>query len=246
MKRCFSITILLLLFAFKYLSAQDLKVLYESNTLKIEQISPNTFVHVSYLSTEDFGKVACNGMIVVNGREAIVFDSPTDAEGSEELITWLEQERKVKVTGVVATHFHDDCVGGLDGFHSKGIPSYSSLKTIELAKAEGNLIPQNGFKKKLVLKVGSLTVVNRFLGEGHTRDNIVSYVSADRVLFGGCLIKELNAGVGYLGDANTSAWSETVEKVKTSFPEVRTVIPGHGKIGDIALLDYTIKLFRIK
>lgn len=226
--------------------AQEVKKVYSSETLEVHQISPNTFVHVSYLNTQDFGKVACNGMLVIHQGEAIVFDTPTDDEESKELINWLEIERKVKVKAVVSTHFHDDCLGGLDAFHSKGIPSFGTFQTISLAKSEGNQIPQNGFETELNQKVGGLEVQSIFLGEGHTRDNVVAYVPADQVLFGGCLIKEVGANVGYLGDANTSAWSGTVRAVKWAFPEVKTVIPGHGKIGNGVLLDYTIRLFEGK
>lgn len=222
--------------------AQQAKPLYQSENLEIRQVSAHAFVHVSYLKTEDFGKVACNGMIVVDGDEALVFDTPADDEGSRELLGWLEK-RGLKVKGVVATHFHDDCVGGLEAFHALGIPSYGSFKTIELATAEGNLVPQNGFQAELDLAVGGLSVSNRFFGEGHTRDNVVAYFPADGVLFGGCMVKELGAGVGYLGDANTAAWPETVTRVKTAFPDLKLVIPGHGKEGDVALLDYTVKLF---
>jgi metallo-beta-lactamase class B len=234
------------LFTIHSLFAQQTKSIYHSEILEIEQISPNTFVHISYLNTEDFGKVACNGMIVINGGEALVFDTPADHEASKELIAWLEMDEKVKVKGVLATHFHDDCVGGLDAFHAKEIPSYGSFKTKSLAKAEGNLVPENGFDGQLILKAGGLDVVIRFLGEGHTRDNMLSYVPSDQVLFGGCLIKEVGASVGYLGDANTAAWSGTVRQVKSTFSEVKTVIPGHGKIGDSELLDYTIRLFEGK
>jgi hypothetical protein len=45
-------------------------------------------------------------------------------------------------------------------------------------------------------------------------------------LFGGCLLKELDASKGYLGDANVSAWSDTVEKVKKEYPDVKIVIRG--------------------
>lgn len=238
--------LLMLIFANQFLFAQIAKPLYQSETLQIEQVSPNTFVHVSYLSTQDFGKVACNGMIVVNGGEALVFDTPTDDEVSRELINWLETERKVKVKGVLATHFHNDCLGGLNEFHAQGVPSFGSTLTQVLAKGAGDPVPQNGFDGQLILKAGGLDVVIRFLGEGHTRDNVVAYVPIDRVLFGGCLIKEVGATVGYLGDANTGAWSETVSQVKTTFPEVKTVIPGHGKIGNGELLDYTIRLFEGK
>lgn len=222
------------------------KVVYTSETLQIEEISPNTFVHISYLNTNDFGKVACNGLLVVHDGEALVFDTPANEEASEELINWLENDQKSTVTGVEATHFHWDCLGGLNEFHSSEIPSYASSKTIELAKAAGYPIPKNGFKKMMNLKAGNLQVINQFLGEGHTKDNFVAYVPSDQVIFGGCLIKKLGAGYGNLKDANQSAWSGTVRKVKATFPEAKLVIPGHSKIGGTELLNYTIELFEKK
>lgn len=243
--KCF-VSSFLFFFVSQGLFGQQTNSVYRSETLEIRQISPNTFVHLSYLSTQDFGKVACNGMIVVNGEEAVVFDTPTEDEVSRELISWLETERKVKVKGVLATHFHNDCLGGLNEFHAQGVPSFGSTQTQILAKGAGDPVPQNGFDGQLILKAGGLDVVIRFLGEGHTRDNVVAYVPADQVLFGGCLIKEVGATVGFLGDANIGAWSETVSRVKTAFPEVKTVIPGHGKIGNGELLDYTIRLFEGK
>ena len=62
-------------------------------------------------------------------------------------------------------------------------------------------------------------------------------------MFGGCLIKELNASKGYLGDANVKVWPTTVSKIQKQFPNVKTIVPGHGNSGDKKLLDYTIKLF---
>lgn len=240
---------LLLIFSFfqaSFLFVQQSKKVYSSETLEINQISPNTFVHVSFLNTQDFGKVGCNGMIVINEGEALVFDTPTNDVTSQELISWLKKEQKVQLRAVLATHFHNDCLGGLKVFQSLGIPSYGSFRTIALAKDAGDLVPENGFENELSLQAGGLLVVSRFLGEGHTRDNVVAYVPSDRVLFGGCLIKELGANEGYLGDANTGAWSETVARVKSTFSEVQTVIPGHGKIGNAELLDYTIRMFKEK
>lgn len=60
------------------------------------------------------------------------------------------------------------------------------------------------------------------------------------------MIKELGAGLGYLGDANTTTWFETVGKVKSNLPDILIVIPGHGKIGDVELLDYTTRRFEGK
>ncbi|MCE7054956.1 subclass B1 metallo-beta-lactamase [Algoriphagus sp. AGSA1] len=237
---------LLALFQISIVLSQQKELIYESETLQIEQISPNTFVHISYLNTDDFGKVSCNGMIVINEGEALVFDTPANEEASLELLNWLEKEQQTTVKGVVATHFHWDCLGGLNEFHAREIPSYASFRTIGLAKEAGYPIPENGFKKKLKLQAGNTPVINEFLGEGHTMDNFVSYVPSDKVLFGGCMIKELGAGNGYLGDANVAAWSATVRKVKSTFPKTAFVIPGHGKIGGPELFDYTEEMFRGK
>lgn len=240
--------LLILLFVYQQQSVfgQKKEFAYNSESLQVEQISQNTFLHISYLNTDDFGKVACNGMIVINEGEALVFDTPANEKASLELINWLEKEQQVTVKGVVATHFHWDCLGGLDEFHRKGIHSYASAKTIDLAKSVGYPVPEIDFKKKLILEAGSIKIVNQFFGEGHTKDNFISYVPADQVIFGGCMIKAIGAGKGNLEDANLSEWSATVEKVKSAFPGTQIVIPGHGKIGGTELLDYTAEMFEKK
>ena len=53
------------------------KKVYKSKQLIITQITQNTFVHTSYKQTDEFGNVPCNGLIVRNGTETIIFDTPT-------------------------------------------------------------------------------------------------------------------------------------------------------------------------
>lgn len=236
--------IVILLSVFLCCKTQKSISIYESPTLKVEKLTGHTFRHISYLSTEDFGKVSCNGMIVIDGNEALVFDTPTNDRDSKELIDWVEKTLNCKVIGVVVTHFHGDCLGGLNEFHQRNIPSYASFKTIELAKSDSVQIPQYGFEHYLEIQVGDKKVVNEFLGEGHTSDNIVSYFPDEKVLFGGCLIKASGASKGYLGDANTSEWSNTVQAVKSRYGKARVIIPGHGDPGNSDLLDYTIQLFK--
>lgn len=216
---------------------------YQSENLIINKLSDHVYQHVSYLNTESFGRVACNGMIVVNGGEAVVFDTPATNETSEELIGYLTGKLHTKIKGVVATHFHADCVGGLDAFHQKGVPSYAENRTIAFLKGNESSQPQNGFDNTLTLKVGNKKVYATYLGEGHTRDNVVAYFPYDKALFGGCLIKEVGAGKGNLEDANVKAWSETVRNVKARYPQAKIVVPGHGKVGGVELLDFTVKLF---
>jgi len=223
-------------------SANQNVAVYNSETLIINQISDHTYQHISYLQTEDYGKVACNGIIVVDQKEAIVFDTPSDNDVSVELINWLGRELRCRVEAVVPTHFHEDCLGGLEAFHIRGIPSYANQMTIQLADTSVTL-PQVGFEDRLELKVGEQKVFVDYLGEGHTKDNVVGYFPSEKVLFGGCLVKSLKAGKGYLGDANVEAWPETISKIKSKYPDIESVISGHGNAGGADLLDYTIEVF---
>ncbi|MET3036166.1 CHM family subclass B1 metallo-beta-lactamase [Chryseobacterium sp. NRRL B-14859] len=220
------------------------KEVYKSELLTITQISDHSFIHTSFKQTNDFGNVPCNGLVVKNNNETIVYDTPINDQSSEELIQWINRNLHSKINAVIPTHFHDDSSGGLKAFHQHNIPSYSYSKTIELAKENHFVVPQNSFNDAVTLKVGDEKTITKFFGEGHTRDNVVGYFPAEDILFGGCLLKELEAGKGYLGDANVSAWSTTVEKVRKEYPNVKIVVPGHGEYGDKKLLDYTILLFR--
>ena len=216
---------------------------YQSENLIINKISDHVYQHISYLNTESFGRVACNGMIVVNGSEAVVFDTPATNETAEELIGYLTEKLHVKINGVVATHFHADCVGGLEAFHQKKIPSYAENRTVALLKDNESAKPKNGFDNSLTLKVGTQNVYAQYMGAGHTKDNVIGYFPEDKAMFGGCLIKEVGAGKGNLEDANVKAWPATVRAVKARYPQTKIVIPGHGKVGGTELLDFTVKLF---
>lgn len=220
---------------------------FTGSHLRILPLSPRTYVHLSNLETETFGRVSCNGLVYIDRHEALILDCPVNDTAARELIRWIEEDTRSRITGVVINHFHNDCLGTLDLFHEKGIESWANETTLLLARKTGvpeNKIPRNAFNQSLSLQNGKGRVINAFFGEGHTRDNIVSYIPGERVLFGGCLVKALQASKGYLGDADTAAWSGTVSKVKAAYSEVRYVVPGHGDYGDRSLLDYTMSLFQ--
>lgn len=214
-----------------------------SQTLVVQKISDHVYQHISFLQTQSFGRVGCNGMVVHDKGEAIIFDTPADRSASVELISWVEKNLKCKVKAVIPTHFHADCLAGLDEFHTRGIPSYANKATIKMAELNRYAVPQNGFDDSLQLEVGDKKVFVRYFGEGHTKDNVIGYFPDEKTIFGGCLVKEAGAGKGNLEDANVEAWPATVAKLKAQYPDTRFVIPGHGKAGGTELFDYTIKLF---
>lgn len=239
------ITILFMILLNSCLTKPTVVEVYTSDTLTIKPVSNNTFVHISYLQTEDFGNVPCNGMVHFNDDEAIVFDTPTNDQVSKELINWITQTHHKRIKAIVVTHYHEDCLGGLQAFHDHGTTSFANAATLALIEQEKlEVQPSMVFNNHMNIMVGEQLVQTTFFGEGHTSDNIVGYIPDEEVLFGGCLVKSVNASKGYLGNANPEQWSATVRKIKKAYPNLKVVIPGHGASGDAELLDYTIELFQ--
>ncbi|NTS41618.1 subclass B1 metallo-beta-lactamase [Flavisolibacter sp. BT320] len=240
MKRQLLLSFTLLFFLF--LSAQQRQKITED--LSIVPLSKHTFLHVGMLQTESFGRVDCNGLVYVKNGEAVVIDTPPDSTQSLALLQWIEKSFPgTTVKAVIVTHFHDDCLAGLPVFHRRGIPSYANNLTITLAASRGVTVPQNGFQEQLELNVGGEKISSRFFGEAHTKDNIVSWIPSEKILFGGCQVKALGSGKGNLADANEGAWSQTSLAIKNAYRNATIVVPGHGKVGDTTLLDFTISLF---
>lgn len=212
--------------------------------ISIQQLSAHLYVHVSYITLSNGSTYPCNGLVYINKGEAMIFDTPLDDASSQALMDWLQKEKKVKIKGVVVNHFHEDCLGTLALFHKAGIPSYANSTTQDLAKAEGFTVPTNGFDQTTQLQVGGESVECWHPGEAHTVDNIVAWISTERTLFGGCMLKSVGATKGNLADANVATWSTSIQQVKTKYPNLKWAIPGHGDSGGMELLDFTIDLFK--
>jgi len=57
------------------------------------------------------------------------------------------------------------------------------------------------------------------------------------------LIKSKDSkGLGSLSDAVVPDWDITISKLMKRYPDIRTVIPGHGDFGGTELLMHTIDL----
>jgi metallo-beta-lactamase class B len=50
--------------------------------------------------------------------------------------------------------------------------------------------------------------------------------------------------LGNLSDVNVEQWDDSVVKVINKFPQIQTVVPGHGPWGDKSLLLHTIDLIK--
>jgi len=238
--------VLLLLFASTLYAQEISKKITINNDLEIVQLTSNVYQHISYADFTGFGRVECNGMILSNGVEAFLFDTPPTAQLTKQLVEWIAQTLKLKVVGFVPNHWHSDCMGGLAYLQSIGVESYANQMTIDIAKARNLSVPAHGFKDSLNLQLGSTAINCYYFGAGHSMDNIVVWIPSEKVLFPGCLVKEVNAkGLGNTVDGDLKAYPETIEKVLRKFPDAKIVIPGHGAVGGIELARHTKELLEM-
>jgi metallo-beta-lactamase class B len=215
-----------------------------SEDIEIFRITAHSYVYVSYFELPPWGRVPSNGLVHISDGEALLFDTPMSDSQTKTLVRWITDSLRVTIKGLIANHWHKDCIGGLKYIKSIGIPSYANEKTIATARRRGLPVPEHSFRDSLTVRVGRDVVVSRYFGAAHTTDNIVSWIPSEQILFGGCMVRELSATTaGNTADADLAAWPLTIERVRSAYPAAEIVIPGHGAIGGTDLLRHTKDLF---
>jgi metallo-beta-lactamase class B len=106
-------------------------------------------------------------------------------------------------------------------------------------------MPNKGFTDSLRLESGGEIVECHYLGVGHSADNIVVWIPSEKILFAGCMVKDVHSkGLGNLSDAKPEEWYLTIQKVMATFTDAAIIIPGHGQIGGKELLEHTNRLLK--
>ncbi len=216
------------------------ELIFCSPDLECYRLSDQVFWYVSYAEMKGFGRVASNGLVYTDGGQAFLFDTPVNDTLTKDLLEWIKDSLHAEVIGFVPNHWHEDCMGGLAYLQQKGIPSWANHRTVEIAREKGLPIPDRAFDDSLTLWLNEQPIICYFPGPAHSMDNIVVWLPNEKILFAGCLCKEMaSAGLGNTADRSLPEWAATIEKVQTTFPNALIVVPGHGKPGGPELLQHT-------
>lgn len=211
-----------------------------SDDLELVKISDNAYIHVSRSDLPDYGRVSANGLVFIDGNEAFMFDTPWDDSLTCTLVSYLEDQMKLRIVGFVSNHWHDDCMGGLDCIKSHGIRSYANQLTVEIARSKGLPIPDEGFTDSLTLRLGDKLIYCWFPGAAHSMDNITVWIPSEKILFPGCICKSLDSrNLGNTADGNVYSYAATIDRIIDRFKSAVIVIPGHGSYGGQELLTHT-------
>lgn len=169
-----------------------------------------------------------NGLIVETADGILLIDTGWGDEQTEQLVKWVRVHLKKKIILCIGTHFHADRIGGLSLLKKLNVPVISYSLTEKLAKEHNVPAPNGILPADTTMKIGGLTVECFYPGEGHTKDNIVVWFPAQKILFGGCLVKSIEAAdLGNLADANVTDYPRTIQTLMKKFPDANYVIPGH-------------------
>lgn len=229
------------------------------------EIAPGLIAHpvpgVRAWRIEDVAPISANAMLLLTADGTpILTDTPWTPGATETLLAWIKTRFGRLPALATVGHFHLDAAGGLSALQAAGVPVIASTATAALMAKRGESMRKSLAKSygaaflgwQVALPVAPVAIETRisrtvggeaveiiFPGPGHAPDNLVVWFPAQRVLFGGCLIKG-GTSIGNLGDANLDTYADAVRSLLPLDPAV--VVGGHGPRTDPGQLQTTIDL----
>ncbi len=217
---------------------------FAQGKLDISHLTGDFYVYTTYVDYEGT-PFPSNSMYAVTPDGVVMFDTPWDTNQVEPLLDSIKARHGKDVIMCIATHFHDDRTGGFDVLKRNGIRTYSTRLTYELCRETNRPLAEFILAADTVFNIGGLEFATFFPGAGHAPDNIVIWLPASQILYGGCFIKSTESGgLGNLSHADTKSWELATEKVMQKFPDAMYIIPGHQGWRDLGSLKYTYELLK--
>ncbi|WP_242921599.1 subclass B1 metallo-beta-lactamase [Pontibacter liquoris] len=228
---------LLLLCAVPYTYAQEMQ-------LHVKKIAPHVWVHTSYKILGEV-KFPSNGLIIATADGVVLVDTAWGEEQTKQLVQWVDDSLKLPIRQCLVTHAHDDRMGGIAVLQQHRVPVLSSPLTAQRAAQQQLGNPTPALPADTTIRIGGQQVQVYFPGAGHAPDNVVVYLPRQKVLFGGCLVKDAAAkSLGNTADATMSNWAHAVARVQAKYKQAKKVVPGHGPWGGKEALTHTIDLLQ--
>jgi glyoxylase-like metal-dependent hydrolase (beta-lactamase superfamily II) len=216
--------------------------------LKLSPLSDSSYIFTTwqlYVSKTDSTLFPANGFIKITSAGVLMIDTPWDTTQFQPLLDSIEKRFHSPVKWVISTHSHADRTAGLDYYKSKGIATYTSFSTRKICQERGEPQPEFVFYHDTVFQLGATKVQTFFPGAGHTPDNIVIWFPEEKILYGGCFVKSVEAtDIGNRADANFGTWEMSVKLVERTFKHPKWIIPGHQSWESKKSLKHTRKLIR--
>jgi glyoxylase-like metal-dependent hydrolase (beta-lactamase superfamily II) len=149
-----------------------------------------------------------NCYIIHNNKYALIVDPGSE---KNKIINKIE-ELKLKVLGILITHYHDDHVGVLNE-----IKEYYS----------GAIIFDYKSKSNIEIKPFKFEIIKNY---GHTMDSVSFYFEKYNIMFTGDFV--FKNTIGKYDIENESIMVESLKKFKSFDDEIK-IYPGHGEASSV-------------
>src|ERR1017187_6944838 len=177
-----------------------------------------------------------NSGILVSDSLVIVIDTKQD-EAAEQLYKQVKQLAGNKPILVVNTHYHPDHTKGNKLYKGQNIIAGGNYtKEFWIKEAKEETLPTLWLKDKMDIKMGDDTATLFNLAKNiHTASDVVVYLHKRKMLFGGDVILNKQAPA-IMGIADPYGYVAALEMLPKQF-NIQKVVPGHGAIGGIEIID---------
>ncbi len=213
--------------------------------LQVTRLAEGVWLHTSWQVLPGGTRYPSNGLLVREGDALTLIDTAWGEQPTRDLLAWVARELNLPVSRTIVTHAHDDRMGGAPVLAERNIPMFSHPLTGPLAAKQGWPRPEPLATLREAGSVTNLGAVEVFSpGPAHTVGNLMVWIPRVKVLFGGCAVKELkSSNLGNVVEADIAAWPETLRRLQKRYgSQCDQVVPGHGEVGNAALLQHTLAL----
>lgn len=234
-----------ILFILLFSSSHSYGQLIGDKEMAITHLTGDFYIYTTY-NFYDGIPFPSNSMYVVTEKGIVMIDTPWDPDYTKPLVDSIQKVHNMKVIMCLVTHFHDDRTAGLDILKKMGVKTYSTSMTKRLCKQRNEKQAEFVINRDTTFNFGNHSFSTYYPGAGHAPDNIVVWFDKEKILYGGCLVKSLDAEkLGNVVDANISSWMNCIKDLMKRYANAVYIIPGHEGWESTKSLKHTLKLLEI-
>lgn len=177
------------------------------------------------------GKAGSNAMFFVAGQRVVIAGAHFSKEGIAELLAEVAKNTHLPVKYVIITHHHRG-YSYIDFDFPPGVEIITSWQSWQALRSEHRELknPVLFFETSMHLQSEKQSVILTNADRGHAEGNLVVLFPAEGILFTSDLV--YNNVIGYMGDGSMREWVMALDVFDSM--DIRTVIPGLGKVTDLA------------
>ncbi len=186
------------------------------------------------------------------GKESILMIDDQYAELSQDILKAIRKISDKPIKTLINTHFHGDHTGGNTAFKKEGAVIFSHEKTRERLtgvvntdqkKIDESALPMVTFTDNLQFHHNGETIQAFHIENAHTDGDVAIFFSKNNVIHTGDVF--FNGSYPYIdtkSGGSIDGYIKGLEKIKMMSNEDTKIIPGHGELGNIDDLTFTINM----